>query len=139
MNVYSKLKDTINDLVILKSQPNLPNEIINISLKNIPYPDDLKTKLFANPELSLKILNRYNDITKIYIDDDNTLDNLLQFLSNRLIKKQEIELANSKKVEFTIYLFFDGIYTINIVHQKRSEDASVEGKNKFFASLKIQA
>jgi hypothetical protein len=44
---------------------------------------------------------------------------------------------NGAKVEITVYMLFDGIYTINIVHQKRSEEASVEAKNKYFTSLHI--
>jgi hypothetical protein len=46
-------------------------------------------------------------------------------------------MRNGAKVEITVYMFFDGIYTINIIHQKRSEEASVEAKNKYFASLQI--
>ena len=44
---------------------------------------------------------------------------------------------NGANVEITVYMLFDGIFTINIVHQKRSEEASVEAKNKYFASLQI--
>lgn len=45
---------------------------------------------------------------------------------------------NGKKVEITVYMLFDGVYTINIIYQKRSDDASVELKNKYFASLQIE-
>ena len=45
---------------------------------------------------------------------------------------------NGKKVEITVYMLFDGVYTINIIHQKRSDDASVELKNKYFASLQVE-
>ena len=44
---------------------------------------------------------------------------------------------NGAKVEITVYMLFDDIYTVNIVHQKRSGEASVEAKNKYFASLQI--
>ncbi len=44
---------------------------------------------------------------------------------------------NGAKVEITVYMLFDSKYTINIIHQKRSEEASVEAKNKYFASLQI--
>ena len=44
---------------------------------------------------------------------------------------------NGAKVEITVYMLFDGIYTINIIHQKRSAEAYVEAKNKYFASLQI--
>lgn len=100
MDISNKLIDTINDLRVLKSQPDLPEQIIKISLKNIPYPDNLKKTLYTNPEWGLKILNRYNEITKFYIEDDNTLDNLLQFLNNRLIKKNT-DTLNDKKAEYS--------------------------------------
>lgn len=44
---------------------------------------------------------------------------------------------NGKKLEITVYIFIDGVYTVNIVYQKRSEDASVDLKNKYFESLQI--
>jgi len=44
---------------------------------------------------------------------------------------------NGKKLEITVYIFIDGVYTVNIVHQKRSEEASADLKNKYFASLQI--
>ena len=45
---------------------------------------------------------------------------------------------NGKKLEITVYIFIDGVYTVNIVHQKRSEDASADLKNKYFGSLNIE-
>ena len=44
---------------------------------------------------------------------------------------------NGKKLEITVYIFIDGVYTVNIVHQKRAEGASVELKNRFFNSLQL--
>jgi hypothetical protein len=46
-------------------------------------------------------------------------------------------MRNGAKVEITVYMLFDDIYTINIIHQKRSEEASVEAKIKYFASMNI--
>jgi len=37
----------------------------------------------------------------------------------------------------TVYIFIEGVNTINIVYQKRSQDAPVELKNKYFSSLQI--
>jgi hypothetical protein len=44
---------------------------------------------------------------------------------------------NGKKMEVRSYIFIDRIHSINIVHSKRSDGASVDIKNKFFNSLKI--
>ena len=44
---------------------------------------------------------------------------------------------NGKKLEITVYIFIDGVHTVNIVHQKRAEEASADLKNKYFASLQI--
>lgn len=44
---------------------------------------------------------------------------------------------NGKKSELTVYIFVQGVYSINIVHTKRADNASVEAKNKFFNSLQI--
>jgi hypothetical protein len=45
---------------------------------------------------------------------------------------------NGKKLEITVYIFIDDVYTVNIVYQKRSEDASADLKNKYFDSLSIE-
>lgn len=44
---------------------------------------------------------------------------------------------NSKKSELTVYIFVQGVYSINIVYTKRAEAASVDTKDKFFKSLLI--
>ncbi|MFM8490481.1 MAG: hypothetical protein ACKN9X_00880 [Candidatus Methylopumilus sp.] len=45
---------------------------------------------------------------------------------------------NGKKLAVTVYIFIDGVHVVNIVHQKRTEDASVELKNRYFSSLQIE-
>ena len=45
---------------------------------------------------------------------------------------------NGKKLEVTVYIFIDGVNVVNIVHQKRTEDASAELKNRYFSSLQIE-
>ena len=45
---------------------------------------------------------------------------------------------NGKKLEITVYIFIDDVYTVNIIYQKRSEDASADLKNKYFDSLSIE-
>jgi hypothetical protein len=45
---------------------------------------------------------------------------------------------NGKKLEITVYIFIDGVHTVNIVHQKRAEEASADLKNKYFGSLTIE-
>jgi hypothetical protein len=44
---------------------------------------------------------------------------------------------NGKKMEVKSYIFIDSVHSINIVHSKRSDGASVDLKDKFFNSLKI--
>ena len=40
MNIANKLIINLNDLILLKNTTNLSEQIINITLKNIPYPDN---------------------------------------------------------------------------------------------------
>lgn len=103
MDLYNNLKEAIDDLKEIKCQLNIPIKILNIALKNIPYPDILKNIIYKNPELSLKILNRYNDITKIYIDDEMPFETLMDFLNDKL-KKKKNSLVNNKKEEYEIDL-----------------------------------
>ena len=44
---------------------------------------------------------------------------------------------NGKQVELSSYIFIEGVHSINIVHSKRSDSASMDVKNNFFNSLKI--
>ena len=44
---------------------------------------------------------------------------------------------NGKQVELSSYIFIQGVHSINIVHSKRSDSASMDVKNNFFNSLKI--
>ncbi len=42
MEIYNKLYDTIGYLKLLQEQKELPKQIIDISLSNVPYPMNLK-------------------------------------------------------------------------------------------------
>ena len=44
---------------------------------------------------------------------------------------------NGTKLEITVYILIDGVYTVNIFHMKRSEEAPADLKNKYFASLQV--
>lgn len=44
---------------------------------------------------------------------------------------------NGKKYELSVYLFIHDVYSVNIVHRKRTDGASVDAKNAFFESLRI--
>jgi len=44
---------------------------------------------------------------------------------------------NGKEVEISAYIFTQGVYSFTIAHSKRSVNASLDAKNKFFNSLKI--
>jgi hypothetical protein len=44
-------------------------------------------------------------------------------------------LRNGNKMEVTSYVFIAGVYSINIIYNKRSDNASVDIKNNFFNSL----
>jgi hypothetical protein len=46
-------------------------------------------------------------------------------------------VINGSNREINSYFFIEGVNSINIVHYKRAENASVELKNNFFNSIKI--
>lgn len=84
MEIFSKLHDTIGYLKLLKEQKELPKIIVDTSFLNVPYPIELKTILFQYPEWSLKILYRYRQITLKFIEDEEPLEKLLQFVEKKL-------------------------------------------------------
>lgn len=84
MEIYNKLRDTIGYLKLLQEQKELPKQIIDISLSNIPYPLELKTILFEHPDWGLKILSRYHQITLKFIEEGEPLEKLLQFVEKKL-------------------------------------------------------
>lgn len=70
--------------------------------------------------------------------DASVLSSEIKQIGNRQVLHLIVNgMRNEKKVEITVYIFIDGVYTINIIHQKRTEEASVELKNKYFSSLQI--
>lgn len=87
MEIYNKLKDLIGDIL-----PYYKNkEFLNIVLKRTDYSDEFKQIVFSKPELSLKILQRYTDITNNFIVNDKTLSQLLECVSIKLIIKKDSE------------------------------------------------
>ena len=84
MEIYKKLRDTIGYLKLLQEQKELPKQIIDISLSNVPYPTELKNILFEYPDWSLKILSRYHQIILKFIEDEVPLEKLLQFVEKKL-------------------------------------------------------
>lgn len=72
-------------------------------------------------------------------NDASVLSSEIKQISGRQVLHLIISgTRNGKKLEITSYIFIDGVYTVNIVHQKRSEDASADLKNKYFDSLNIE-
>lgn len=44
-------------------------------------------------------------------------------------------MAGGKPAELTVYIFLEGVYSVNVVHSKRNDQASLALRDKFFASL----
>jgi hypothetical protein len=82
MEIHDKLHKTITNIKLLKSQPDLPSELVEFTLSNIPYSDELKNTLYTNPDLALKILSRYKKITTKFISEEIPLEKLIQFVEN---------------------------------------------------------
>ena len=87
MEIYIKLKDLLGDI---KPYYN-DKKILNLIIKQTTYPNEFKENVFSNPELSLKILQRYEKITNNFIEDDKTLEELLEFVKNKLVTKTNSE------------------------------------------------
>jgi hypothetical protein len=101
MEIHKKLHDTIGNLKLLKKQKELPKQLIEFALLNIPYPIELKTILFEYPEWSLKFLSRYEKITLNYIEDNEPLEKLLQFIEKKLFDNNQL---NSDKIKTFILI-----------------------------------
>ena len=56
MNIANKLIINLNDLILLKNTTNLSEQIINITLKNIPYPDKFKKSLILGFSKTIPVL-----------------------------------------------------------------------------------
>jgi hypothetical protein len=70
--------------------------------------------------------------------DASVLSSEIKQIGNRQVLHLIVSgTRNEKKLEITVYIFIDGVHSVNIIYQKRSEDASVELKNKYFSSLQI--
>jgi hypothetical protein len=87
MDIYTKLYNDITNT--LKHKDN--KDFLNTLLQYFNYSNEFKNVIFINPELSLKILNRYNSHTQHFIESDETLENLLVFLKQKLISKTDTE------------------------------------------------
>ena len=87
MEIYNRLKDLLGDVLPYHNQKNILNTII----KYTGYSDDFKEIVLSNPELSLRILQRYEKITNNFIQDDKTLEQLLDFAAKQLIVKDDKE------------------------------------------------
>lgn len=102
MEIHNKLRDNIGYLKLLQEQKELPKQIIDISLSNVPYPTELKTILFEYPDWSLKILSRYHKITSSFIEDGEPLEKLLQFVEKKLFNNDG--KINNEKIKTFILI-----------------------------------
>jgi hypothetical protein len=125
-SVYSvKLADsTANFNVVvqnLEKSNSLTAEMIETAQLDPSFWEQLESSFIAQLGSETKVLSR--EIKKI-----SSKDVLSLVLTTQ---------RGGNKVELSSYLFTHGVYSVNIVHSKRNDNASVELKNKFFTSLKI--
>lgn len=95
MEIYNKLKKAQEDIEPFIIQ-KISNELVNKLLSNIQLPKEIKDIILEDSKLFIKILDRYKDITNMYIEKSDTLDNLLSFIQKVLITQQN----NPNKVKF---------------------------------------
>lgn len=57
--------------------------------------------------------------------------------NNELLNLVILVQINGKEIEISTYLFTQGIHSFAISYHKRSENASINKKNKFFNSIEI--
>lgn len=98
MDIYDKLYECIGHLNLLKDS-NLPAQTINFTLANLPYPTQLKNALFTNPEWSLKVLSRYKKHTEKFIENEEGLEKLLQFVENKNIFEYDKKNMSEDKIK----------------------------------------
>jgi hypothetical protein len=143
MEIYNKLKRAKEDIEPFIIQ-KIPDELIEKLLSNINLPKEIKDLILEDSIFFEKILDRYKDITNMYIEKSDTLDNLLTFIQKALI----IQLNNINKVKFnkfdkTIYNylevnnFFQMRYNEteqnNIIVTKQDiEDYKIQNPNNLF-------
>jgi hypothetical protein len=124
-SVYSlKLADsTANFNVVVQNlkKNGLTAELIETAKLEPEFWEQLESSFIAQLGSETKVLSR--EIKKI-----SSKDVLSLVLTTQ---------RGGNKVELSSYLFTHGVYSVNIVHSKRNDNASVELKNKFFTSLKI--
>lgn len=56
---------------------------------------------------------------------------------NKVLSLSAATERNGRKSELSVYIFVHDVYSINIVHRKRADGASVDARNAFFQSLRI--
>ena len=107
MEIYEKLKKTCEDIQKFTSQTD-NNDLISIMLSYIQIPLDIKNLILENSKLFTKIIDRYKNITNMYIEKSDTLDNLLIFIQNNLIKLHNLPAKNIFiKFDKIIYNYFE--------------------------------
>lgn len=71
-------------------------------------------------------------------NDATVLSSELKEISGKQVLHFVVSTSrNGEKVEITVLMLFDGVIAINVIHQKRTENASTEAKIKYLASLQI--
>jgi len=95
MEIYEKLKKAFEDIIKFTTHTD-NNELMSILLSNIHIPEEIKKLILEDSKLFILVLDRYKDITNMYIAKSDTLDNLINFVQKALISQQN----NPNKVKF---------------------------------------
>ena len=145
MEIYNKLKDLLGDITNYYND----KKILKTIIKHTIYSDDFKDIVLSNPKLSLRILQRYEKITNNFIEEDNTLEKLLNFVAKQLIVKDDrVEKKLFAQINNQIYDFLTkenffqkcynekGICNVEITKQdvinyKKNNPVCILNKSKF--------
>jgi len=82
-------------------------------------------------QMELSLIAPYGTETKVLARETKKIG------SKEVLSLAFSAVINGMNREINSYFFIEGVHSINIVHYKRADSASVELKNNFFNSIKI--
>lgn len=124
MEIYNNLKKISEDITKFKNQTT-NNNLIEILLTHIKTTDEIKKIILEDSNLFNKILDRYKNITTIYLDNSETLENLLLFVQKKLINDTDItNQMKSKYIKFDkiIYNYLDTTNFFQLCFNETEQD-----------------
>jgi hypothetical protein len=111
----------------------------NVSIQNLEKSNSLTAEMLETAQLDSSF---WEQLESSFIAQLGSETKALSREIKKIGTKDVLNLVlntvrNGKKLEVSAYVFIEGVHSINVVHNKRADTASLDLKNKFFNSVNI--